>query len=169
MNNLNIQNAKFKKGFTLIELSLFMGLFSIILLVLTTIFGELIHKQFEIQSTSAVESDKSYILSRLEYDLSRSDLITIPVASGDASTELELEINGSPYSYQLNGAVLEVRNNGEVFRLNNARTEISNLSFQRLGNTGGTSLVKVNMTITSIVKESSGQRNTAIDTTIGIR
>jgi len=57
INTEKTQSPKFKKGFTLIELSLFMGLFSIILLVLTTIFAELVQKQLEIQSMSAVEAD----------------------------------------------------------------------------------------------------------------
>jgi len=162
-----IQNSR--KGFTLIELSLFMGLFSIILLVLTTIFAELVQKQLEIQSMSAVESDKSYILSRLEYDLGRADAITIPAGTGDTSAQLELDIDGNSYTYQLNGTALETDNNGDVQRLNNTRTEVSNLSFQRIENSGGVPTIAISMDIISVVQEASGKRSTTIDTTLGIR
>jgi len=163
----NIQHSR--HGFTLIELSLFMGLFSIVLLVLTTVFGELIQKQLEIQSTSAVESDKSYILSRLEYDIGRSDSRTIPATLGESSTELELRIDGNPYIYRLDGIVLEIDNNGEILRLNNVRTAISDLSFQSIGNIGGIPTINTQMTITSLAEEASKIRQATIDTTFGLR
>ncbi|KKQ36613.1 MAG: hypothetical protein US54_C0062G0008 [Candidatus Roizmanbacteria bacterium GW2011_GWA2_37_7] len=166
-SKFNIQHSK--SGFSLIELSLFMGLFSIILLVLITIFVELAQKQLEIQSMSSVESDKSYILSRLEYDISRADAIAIPGASGDSSDELELTIDGATYTYRLTGTVLETDNNGDVQRLNNIRTEITNLSFQRIGNPSGVPSVQVYMDIASTFAETSGPRSTAIATTFGIR
>ncbi len=162
-----IQNSR--KGFTLIELILFMGLFSIILLVLTTIFAELVQKQLEIQSMSAVESDKSYILSRLKYDFGRADTITIPAGTGEISTELELDIDGSSYTYQLNGTILETDNNGDVQRLNNTKTEVSGLSFQRIENSGGVPTITISMDIISAVQEASGKRSTTIDTTFGMR
>ena len=169
INTEKTQSPKFKKGFTLIELSLFMGLFSIILLVLTTIFAELVQKQLEIQSMSAVEADKSYILSRLQYDIGRADSITIPANAGDSSPELALEIDGSTYTYQLSGLALVADDNGDVQRLNNVRTELSNLQFQRVENSGGVPTIAISMDIISAVQEASGQRSTTIDTTLGIR
>ena len=126
-------------------------------------------KQLEIQSMSAVESDKSYILSRLEYDLGRASAVTIPAGTGDISTELELDIDGNSYTYQLNGTILETDNNGDVQRLNNTRTEISGLSFQRIENSGGVPTVTIYMDIISAVQEASGKRSTTIDTTFGMR
>jgi len=146
-----------------------MGLFSIILLVLTTIFAELVQKQLEIQSMSAVESDKSYILSRLEYDIDQADTIIIPSGIGEVSPTLQLDIDGNLLSYQLDGTALELNINGTSQRLNNIRTAISNLSFQRIENSGGIPTITIYMDIASTVQEASGQRQTIINTTLGRR
>lgn len=164
-----MKQQNYKRGFTLIELILFMGLFSIILLVLTSIFAELMQKQLEIQSMSSVESDKSYILSRLEYDIGRADTIIAPASAGDSTETLVLEIDGNTVTYNLNGTDFELDNAGDIQKLNNVRTAISNVTFQRIGNSGGTPTIDLHMNITSIVSEASGPRDTEINTTLGGR
>jgi len=164
-----MKHIKTTKGFTIIELILFMGLFSIILLVLTTLFGEIVQKQLELQSMSDVESDGAYIFSKLEYDIARADGVIFPVASGDSENSLVLDIGGTTYTYNLVGDKLQLDAGGETFDLNNARTEITNIGFQRLGNPGSTTTIKTTLDLRSLTKEASGQRSTQIQSTFGLR
>lgn len=163
------KNKKSQKGFTLIELILFMGLFSIILLVLTTLFGEIVQKQLELQSMSDVESDGAYIFSRLEYDIARADNVVFPVSSGETQSSLVLDMNGTDYTYEIVGNKLQLTAGAEIFDLNNPRTQISGLTFQRLGNPGGTPSVKVGLTVGSLTQEASDQRSTQIESSFGLR
>jgi len=163
------RQSKCTNGYTLIELSLFMGLFSIILVVLTTLFSELVQKQLEMQSMSDVETDNAYILSRLQYDLGRADQVMTPANSGSTTNQLVFEVDGIIYTYQLNGDVLELAGNGEALQMNNSRTQISGMTFQRLGNPSGNPSIKIHIDIISKTLESAGPRQIGIDTTLGTR
>lgn len=160
---------KNKNGFTLIELVLFMGLFSILLVILTTVFTALVQKQLEIQSISSVESDRDYILSRLKYDISRASAIQIPETPGETTQQLVLVIDGQTTIYELQNSALELTINNDTQRMNNVNTNISNLIFTRVGNASGTAQVKVTLTIESNILEAYGQRSASINTFLGLR
>ena len=158
-----------KKGFSLIELVLFMGLYSIVLLVLTTLFAEIVQKQLELQSTTSVETDHTYILSRLNYDFNRADSVIIPDVIGDVSEQLTLVIEGIEYTYSVNGTAFELSGNGGTFQLNSPRTEVSDVTFQKIGNLSGSPTIKTKLKLNSKVQESSGIKNIDIDTTFGLK
>src|SRR3989344_9090196 len=84
-NNITIQqfnNSGLLRGVTLIELLLYMGLLALFLLVLTDIFVAITSVRTETETTSAVEQDGRFIISRLAYDVSRADSISIPPQLG---------------------------------------------------------------------------------------
>ncbi|MDZ7744164.1 MAG: prepilin-type N-terminal cleavage/methylation domain-containing protein [Candidatus Saccharibacteria bacterium] len=54
-------------------------------------------------------------------------------------------------------------------RLNGSNTVISNLSFQRLGASGDTPTIKINLTVTSRIDEPSGAKTQNFTTTVGMR
>lgn len=161
--------TKRTKGFTLIELSLFMGMFSIILLILLQIFTALMEKQLEVESTSAVESDRVYILSRLAYDITRADSITLPAAVGQQGDTLSLVIDGKNYTYTKTANNIILNTDLDTNTLNSFRTSVPDLRFQRIGNTGGKNAIHVSYTIESIIDTPQGRETKSIDTTIGTR
>ncbi|PIQ73138.1 hypothetical protein COV58_04115, partial [Candidatus Roizmanbacteria bacterium CG11_big_fil_rev_8_21_14_0_20_36_8] len=147
----------------------FMGLYSIVLLVLTTLFAEIVQKQLELQSTTSVETDHTYILSRLNYDFNRADSVIIPDVIGDVSEQLTLVIEGIEYTYSVNGTAFELSGNGGTFQLNSPRTEVSDVTFQKIGNLSGSPTIKTKLKLNSKVQESSGIKNIEIDTTFGLK
>ena len=77
-----------QKGFTLIELIIFMGLFSIIITILTSLFAATVQQQMSTQALSSSESDAAYLLARLEYDIDRATSVNEPFAIGETSSNL---------------------------------------------------------------------------------
>jgi type II secretory pathway pseudopilin PulG len=157
------------KAFTLVELLVYIGLFSILLLVLTQIFVATINTQLSSQSSSGVSQDNRYILARLMYDIHRADAVNIPAAIGTSTNNLSLKIGANNYIYTLSGNNFTLTANSSTDQLNGLDTDISNLQFTRLGNASTPSLIKVNYTIKSQVKTNSGIEIKNIDTVIGLR
>jgi Tfp pilus assembly protein PilW len=165
---LKIENSQV--GMTLIELLIYMGLLSIFLVVLTSVFTSIVNVQLESKSVSSVEEDGRYILNRLTYDIRRASSITTPASIGGSGSTLALVINGSTYTLSQNGNNLQLVSSAGTDNLNSVDTKISNLSFQRIGNVSGKNTIVINFTITSAIqKMGNGPETKAVQTTIGIR
>jgi len=161
--------TKKENGFTLIEILIFMGLFSVILVVLTSLFASTVQQQLETQGMSAVESDSTYIVSRMQYDFDRADDVVLPVDFGDTGDTLTLVVGGQDYTYALNGSNLELTTPTATYRVQGVRTSISDLSFQKIGNSGGKPTVQLQMTITSLAENTTGAETNQIQTIFGIK
>lgn len=172
-NNLTIQqlnNSRFPRGVTLVELLIYMGIFSIFLLVLTDMFVSILELRKESEAVSAVDIDSRYLLSRLAYDISRATSITTPATSGVPGTNnLSIVIGGITYSYAIFGNQLQVTNDLGVDSLNSSETTISNANFQKIGNPAGKDTIKIQLTINSKTVRSTGQETKTIQTTVGRR
>src|SRR3990167_2127751 len=89
-----IQHQTSGAGFTLIELVVYFGIFSILLLIFTNIFTSSIAAQLESESLSSVEQDSRYLLLKFSKDVTKASSIVIPAAPGDNSSSLSLVIDG---------------------------------------------------------------------------
>lgn len=160
---------KKNNGFTLIELVIFMGLFSIMLLALTSMFTALTSAQLETQAYSAVQSDSQYIINRFHYDISRADSITTPASAGNTATSLVMVIGGQTYTYAVSNGVLQLTTPSGTSRVNNPRSAISNLQFQRIGNTSGRHSIRISATLTTTISQPGPAETNDIHTTVGLR
>ncbi len=162
---------KLKKtsGFTFIELIIYCGLFSILILVLSEIFLSALEVQLESAATSTVASDGQYITTRLLYDLPRASSIVSPPL-GVAGGELQLLIDGDTYKYSLIENSLNLTIGGQADQLNSYQTKVSDLTFKHLGNgSGKDDTIQVDFTLTSDVVRDSGPETKTFQTTIGQR
>lgn len=163
--------AKNKKwqGFTLVELSIYMGIFVTLLLILTNLFSQVIDVQLESQATSSVEQDGRYILTKFLYDMNRASSITAP-ALGAAASTLQIVVSGVTYTYSIDGNNnLILTNNNGTDMLNGYDSSISNLSFQQIGNVGGKNTIQIQFRVTSKTTRPSGPEVRNYQTTAGIR
>jgi prepilin-type N-terminal cleavage/methylation domain-containing protein len=158
-----------QKGFTLVELLLSMGLLTIILGVLTTIFGSIIDVSLESRSASALDQDARFVMARLSYDMQRSDQIVSPSApSTSTSPSLTMRIGTVDYTYDLDGSGnLRLTTDTGEDNLNSSTVEVSNLTFQRLGVGDATDTVQVKFDLTSRVQRRNGYETESFQTTIG--
>ncbi len=159
------------KGFTLIELVLYIGILTILLSVLSSIFTSIVDVQLQSTATSSVNQDGRYLLSKLLYDVKSSSAILVPANPGSQSSTMQLTINSINYTYSVNGSGnLQVVNNStsETNVLNSYDTSISALTFNRVGNGGSSDTVRVSYTVTGRTIERAGQQEArTFQTTLG--
>ncbi|MCL4384260.1 hypothetical protein M1116_02310 [Patescibacteria group bacterium] len=161
---------KLTLGFTLTEMMVYIGLFSIFLLVLTEIFVSILDVQKESEALSSVEQDSRFIVARLIYDIQRAHSIDLPSTLGSQGSTLSLTINSTTNTYALNGDNIAVTIGGTATQFNSFDTTVSNLLFQHLGNPGGKlDSVEVSFTVTSRTVRPSGPEIKNVDTVINLR
>jgi len=162
-----------KQGFTLVELLLYMGIFSILVVALFQLFTSIIDTQIESQSSSSVFLDGQYILSRFRYDLQRAKSILTPSSPGAQETTTKFSIDNFTYTYSLVGGNLSLTNDvaSTTGQLNSADTTVSNLNFIRLSDTQGKNndTLSISFRLTSNIIKRGGPKAENFKTTVGIR
>lgn len=161
------------KGFTITELVLYMGLLIILITVLSMVFSSILDVQLESKSTSSVELDGRYILTKLIYDMHSmqtdsptNDTIITPVTLGQPSSTLNFTVNSINYSYALNNGNLELTNDKGTNNLNGTDTIVSGLQFTRIGTGANTDTIRVSYTLTSRIRRNAGPETRSYQTTI---
>lgn len=164
---------KIARGFTLIEMLLYMALMSIFLIVLTDILVSIIGAKVSSQTFTSVEQDGRYILARLNYDISRANSITTPGAIGTSTNNLILIIGPDTYTYSLAGENLQLQVNATpADNLNGSNSTLSAPIFKKLANSaiaGTKETVQVQFVLTSKATTASGPETKTYQTTVGRR
>ena len=140
------------KGFTTIELLLYMGILTILISFLSSLFGSIIDTKLEAESTSSVDQDGRYILAKLAYDMQSATVIASPSA-GTQGSSLQIVSNGVTNVYGLSGSGnVQVTRNNQTDSLNSSDTNISDLTFRRIGNGDNNDTIQMQFTVTSKIK-----------------
>ncbi|MFA5933460.1 MAG: prepilin-type N-terminal cleavage/methylation domain-containing protein [Microgenomates group bacterium] len=160
---------KKQKGFTLVEMLIYMGLMAGFLLVLTDVLVAILDVKAESAATSSVQTDGRFITARLAYDVALATSISQPATLGASGGTLTMVVGGNTYTYSLNGTNLQLVNNLGTNNLNSSESQVSGLTFQRLGNTGGKDTIKVTYTLTSATTRVAGSEVRTFTTTVGRR
>lgn len=166
---------KKQSGFTLIELLIYMGILSILLLILVQLFGSVIDVQIESQTTSIINQDGAFLLNRLSYDINRADDISSPNLLGIQDQSLQLSVNGSLYTYSVANGTLNLLNGSTnaTDALTSADNKISDFHITRLGNTidgaPGKQTVQISFTLESKSDIQKGEQPQTFQTTVGLR
>jgi len=170
MSNLKLKIRNKQRGFTVIEMVIYIGTLAIFMAILTQIFTSILNVRTKTESTSSLEQDSKYVLSRLVYDINRAQSITRPVNLGGQESRLEITIDGNPYSYFISDNNLMMTDTTGTYALNSNGTTVSGLNFQRLGPAlTGRNTIQVNLTITSASLSTTGVDQNLIQTTVGTR
>ncbi len=161
-----------EKGTTLIELIIFMGIFSILMIGLFQLMTAVFDSQLEAQSTSSVSQDARYILNKLTSQIKNSDSVVSPIA-GSQSATLTTSDGSTTYTYSLSNGNLTLSNSslGTTDQLNSVNTSISNLSFSTLADTRNknANTVTIQFTLNSKVLRRGGMQSENYKATVGIR
>lgn len=157
-------------GFSIIEMTVYMGILAIMLGVLSTIFASTVNLQLSAESTTSVDQTGQYLLMRLTYDIHNTDSIVSPSVLGTPSNSLSINTGSSTYTYAVNGTNLILSDGTNTFQLNNADTKITNFSVTRLGDVSShKNSLQISFTVTSNIKGSTGYETQNYETTIGTR
>lgn len=141
-----------KSGFTLVEMLISMGIMSILLVILTQVFGSILNMKLRSQATTSVAEDSRYLFSRLTYDIARASDLSVP-----NSSTLILTVAGSTYTYSLIDTTLMLSvDGGQSQSLNSVGTKINSLNFTRYTDQGNKKLVQIRFVIASTTIQAGG-------------
>ena len=156
----------------MVELLIYIGLLTLFLTVLTTLFVSIFKLQLTTQSTSSLTQDTRFIIARMGYDIENAKNISVPSALGQTTNSLTFTDSGDhALIYELDGDNLTL--NGTP--INGLDTSISSITFQKIGTQPPASAtpppptIQVKFTINSNIIEESGPRSQDIQTTYGLR
>ncbi len=154
-----------QKGFTLVEFLIYMGLLSLLVYVMSSLFSATLDTKLESEATSHVDQDTQYILARLTYDMHQATAIT----NGTSGSTLQLT-EGTAFTYTLDGnGNIQLNDGTNTNQINSGDTKITGLTFQHIGAGASTDSVKVQFIITSRTQRFGGQQEMrTIDTTLGL-
>lgn len=159
-----------QRGFTIVELLLFMGLLLLLIGITTSVFTTAVSIQLESVAASSVQQDERYIVAKLNYDIERATSIISPASKGVSVNSLQLSIGGVTNTYAVSGGNLQVTANSVTNKLNGYDTSISNFSVIRSGNVGGIEdTVTVFFTLTSRTRKDNGYETKSVQTTFALR
>jgi len=158
-----------RNGFTLIELIIYVGIFSILIVMLSQLFLTTIEQQATYQTVSTLDRESRYVLNRLTYDIHRTEQIQNPGTVGSTSSTLRLVIDGNTYTYGTSTNRLALIHPLGNDYLTSNEASISGLTFTRLGNSGGNNSIQVTFTLESQTVVRSQPRRQTYQTTISTR
>ncbi len=161
-----------QKGFSIVEIIVYVGLLSIFMLVLLDVFITILNARLEAESTSTLNQDARYVLSKLEYDIGNADSVTMPLNNGDSSNTLVLTQEGIDKTYSLDGSGNFLISSGfSSYKLNGEDTDVTDLSFKKLGNSepGDKPTIKISYTVRSKIIRKGGTQTLSFNTTVGLR
>lgn len=159
---------RLKKSFSLIEMVVYMGVFSVIMLVLTNLFISTLDLKVKNDANSSVSQDGRFILSKIMADINNANSVSYP-SLGSSASSLNFVLYGVAQTYQLNNGNLELVNNNGTNILNSVGTSVTNLSFYRIGNSGGRNSIQVQLTLKSKSVTNGNQESISFQTTTGLR
>jgi len=168
MMNKVTYSHQIRSGFTIVELLVYMGLLSMLLVILSQIFVSILEVHAEAEASFPLEQDSLAIIARLNYDINRATSISTPADPGDNDPNLEIVVAGETFTYQLNSNNLELVNSFGSNNINSSETSITSINFQRLG-AGNKQSVRIQLTIESQTQRPSGPETKTISTTFALR
>lgn len=146
--SFKLQANSLQRGFTLIELMIYMGLLSIFLFVMTDLLASTLDIRANSTSNSAVVLEAEYLRRRLEYDVHRSTAISAPSTGASGST-VSLTIGGSTYSYASSSGSLVLTTGGVSYPLTNDAVQLTSFSVSRVGNGNANDTLRFAFTLDS--------------------
>lgn len=146
-----IQRNFRKKGFTLLELLLYVSTAGLLLMALAIFLIMLFQARVKNQTISEVEHQGLQIMQSITQSVRNSEVINSPSAGGSAST-LSLDvITGSldPTVFDLSSGVLRIQEGVTApVALNNSRVIVSGVSFYNTSRLGTPGIVRIQFTLT---------------------
>jgi type II secretory pathway pseudopilin PulG len=156
-------------GFTIVELLVYMALMGIFLLVLLDVFTTTMNSRLMSESTSTLNQDSRYILSKLSYEINNADSVATPQL-GITGSSLQIITNGITSTYASNSGNLTKNTGGVSMSLNGIDTLLEALTFKNIGNAGGKPTIQIMYTLRSkVITQGNKTETQTINTTVGTR
>lgn len=136
INNVHKKN----KGFTLIELMLYMSLFVVIFTALFASLNIFYSNKIKNRTILEVEQQGQLISILISQEIRNAQSILSPLigSSSDVLSLEHLDVSKNPISFSLLNGKMIVSEDSNIFNLSNSKIEISNLNFENNSIASGT-------------------------------
>lgn len=159
-----------KKGFTLIELIIYMGLLGILLTIMSEVFIGILNLKLASESNSQVVLDGNFIQTRLTYDVHRAERIIAPdigQTGGVLTLAIVEEGVEQVYQYALVGDALTITRGSDSDVLSADDSRVTEFSVTRIGNSETLASAKDTLSFLYTVK--SGRDELPFELSVGLR
>ncbi|MCA9370033.1 MAG: prepilin-type N-terminal cleavage/methylation domain-containing protein [Pseudomonadales bacterium] len=160
---------RINKGFTLVELLIYMGLSMLFLVVTSALLVTALEHKLAAESFNSLEQESQFIALRLAYDIEESTSITTPSALGVPDTNMVLVTDGVPSSVSSIDGVLVFQRLGQAYPLHSSDVVTDSFQIVRLGYPGGNNTLTIDLSLRSAIQENAGQRTKHVHFTVGER
>jgi type II secretory pathway pseudopilin PulG len=144
---------KKKSGFTLVELLLYIGISSAILLVVSMFMATLLESQIKNQTIAEVNQQGIQVMQIMTQAIRNSNSISSPTI-GVSGTSLSITTNLSsttPTSFDLVSGTIRIKEGANsVVALTNSKVLASNIIFSNLSRTGTPGVVKISFDLSAV-------------------
>lgn len=150
------------KGFTLIEILLYMSLISIMLFVVSDFYFLTIKSRVKNQTISEVEQQGAQVIQIITQTARNAENITSPGNGGSAAflTLDVIDISKDSTIFDLSGGAIRIKEGtGSPIVLTNSRVIASGLSFQNLSYAGTPGIIRVSFILSHANPENKNEYN----------
>lgn len=155
---LRSKSAKAQRGFTLLEILLYVSLISIMLLVFSLFLSLLFESRIKNQAIFEVESQGTQVVSQISQIIRSADGINSP-AIGTTASSASIDVYAAasdPTLLDLSSGKIRIKEGaGSYIDLNNSKVTASALTFKNLSRSGTPGIMTFQFTLTFV--NSSGR------------
>ncbi len=146
---INIKDKTRQKGFTLIELILYVAILGSLLTGISMYFGMSLTTRVKNQSVAEVDRQGTLVLDYITQVIRNATSITSPVAGSNATSATFVVPTGSlsPTIFSLSGTTLQVQEGASTFALTNSKVEVSSLTFTNQSISGTRGIMRVSFVV----------------------
>jgi prepilin-type N-terminal cleavage/methylation domain-containing protein len=159
---------KSRAGFTLIELIVFVAIFSVAMGAFMNIFTSVSGIAVRQSSVAEVQSQSQFILQTIQHYIERSSMVSTTV--DEATPTLVLRMSSStedPIVINMNGTAIQLKIGAAAAQnITSSRIEVSGLSFARRSNPGGKDSVSVSFVLSYATSNLSQRYSQSVRTSV---
>lgn len=159
--------AKGRAGYSLIELLIYLVLLSFIILFSTRLFFEIKSLKAETEVSTTLQRNARFVFEEMTQAVRAATEISVPLPgeTGDI-----LVLNNGQIKYQLNEAVLQKEESGEIFSVTTSEVTVQEVSFEHIASPEQRPTIKIKIKLVSNYLLEGERRSSAqFQTTISLR
>lgn len=152
--------AKNNRGFTLVELLLYVGISAVMLLIISVFLSSLLQSRIKNQTIAEVDGQGMQVMQTIAQTARNAENITAP-STGASATSLTLDVStgaNDPTVFDLSGGAIRIsEGGGSAVPLTNSRVTASALTFQNLSRADTPGTVRIQFTLEAVNPENRNE------------
>ena len=141
---------KKSKGFTLIELILYVGIVGAVLLVVSILLMTLLTSRIKNETVSEVELQGTQAMQLITQNVRNAETVSVP-ARGEISSSLVITKEGENIAFSLDDGVIYIQEgSGNLINLTNDRVLASSLLFENTGKENAPDSIRINFILSHV-------------------